>query len=131
MDTCIFCKILNGSAPSHKIWEDENFFAFLDINPVNPGHTMIIPKHHIDYIFDLDEPLYSELFRVTKELSKPIKKATQAGRIGVVIEGFSVSHLHVHLVPINDVNELNPTRAKRATAEELETVAISIRNELS
>ncbi len=131
MDNCIFCKILNGSAPSHKIWENENFLAFLDINPVNPGHTMIIPKHHIDYVFDLDEPLYSELFQVSKQLSEPIRKAMQAKRIGVVIEGFSVSHLHVHLVPINGVNELNPTRAKRATAEELAAVAISIRNELA
>ena len=131
MDTCIFCEILNGSAPAHKIWENENYFAFLDINPVNPGHTMIIPKHHVDYVFDLEEPLYSELFRVTKQLSDPIKKAMQAGRIGVVTEGFSVSHLHVHLVPINGVNELDPTRAKRATAEELAVIAVRIRNELT
>ncbi len=92
---------------------------------------MIIPKYHIDYVFDLEEPLYSELFQVSKQLSEPIRKAVQAKRIGVVIEGFSVSHLHVHLVPINGINELNPTRAKRATAEELAVVAISIRNELA
>ena len=92
---------------------------------------MMVPKHHIDYVFDLEEPLYSELFRVTKELSEPIKRAMEARRIGIVIEGFSVSHLHVHLVPINDVNELNPTRAKRATAEELAAVAVSIRKELA
>lgn len=122
---------MNGSAPAHKVWENENFLAFLDINPVNPGHTMIIPKHHIDYVFDLEEPLYSELFQVAKVLSEPIKRATHAVRIGVVIEGFSVSHLHVHLVPINGVNELNPTKAKRATAAELEMVAINIRNELT
>ena len=131
MDTCVFCKILNGSAPAHKVWENENFLAFLDINPVNSGHTMIIPKHHIDYVFDLEEPLYSELFQISKELSEPIRKVMQANRIGVVIEGFSVSHLHVHLVPINGVNELNPSRAKRATSEELTAVAISIRNELA
>ena len=92
---------------------------------------MIIPKQHIDYVFDLEEPLYSELFRVVKELSEPIKQAMQASRIGVVIEGFSVSHLHVHLVPINGVNELDPTRARRATIEELVAVAIDIRNELA
>ena len=131
MDNCIFCKILSGAAPSHQVWENESYFAFLDINPVNPGHTMIIPKHHIDYVFDLEEPLYSELFEVSKQLSEPIKRAMQAKRIGVVIEGFSVSHLHVHLVPINDVNELNPNRAKRATSEGLTAVANSIRNELA
>ncbi|RYG57361.1 HIT family protein, partial [bacterium] len=98
---------------------------------VNAGHTMIIPKQHIDYVFDLEEPLYSELFRVTKELSTPIKKAMQASKVGVVIEGFGVSHLHVHLVPINGINELNPTRARRASAEELAAVASSIRNELA
>ncbi len=131
MESCIFCKILKGFAHAHKIWENENFFAFLDINPVNPGHTMIIPKHHIDYVFDLEEPLYSELFRVAKELSEPIKRAMQASRIGVVIEGFSVSHQHVHLVPINNVNELNPTRAKRATAEELAQIATRIKMALA
>ncbi len=130
MDNCIFCKILSGTALSHKIWENENFFAFLDINPVNPGHTLIIPKHHIDYVFDLEEPLYSELFAVSKQLSEPIRKAMRAKRIGVVIEGFGVSHLHVHLVPINGINELNPTRAQRATTEELQAIAISIRKEL-
>lgn len=131
MDTCIFCKILNGALPAYKVWENENFLAFLDINPVNPGHTLIIPKHHIDYVFDLEEPLYSELFQITKDLAEPLQRAMQAKRIGVVIEGFSVPHLHVHLVPINNVNELNPTRAKRATPEELAAVAVKIRGELA
>ena len=128
---CIFCKIVNGSAPSHPVWENENFLAFLDINPVNAGHTMIVPKHHLDYVFNLEEPLYCELFRVAKELSEPIRRAMQASRIGVVVEGFSVAHLHVHLVPIKGVNELNPTRAKRATEAELKAVAVNIRNELA
>lgn len=131
MESCIFCQILKGSARAHKIWENENFFAFLDINPVNPGHTMIIPKHHLDYVFDLGEPLYSELFKVAKELSEPIQRAMKASRIGVVIEGFGVSHLHVHLVPINKVNELDPTRAKRATLEELAPIADRIKMALA
>lgn len=131
MESCIFCQILKGSAPAHKIWENENFFAFLDVNPVNPGHTMIIPKHHLDYVFDLEEPLYSELFKVAKELSEPIQRAMEASRIGVVIEGFGVSHLHVHLVPINKVNELDPTRAKRATMEELAQIADRIKMALA
>ncbi len=77
---------------------------------------MVIPKQHIDYVFDLEEPLYSELFQITKDLSEPLKRAMKAKRIGVAIEGFSVSHVHVHLVPINNVNQLNPARAKRATS---------------
>ncbi len=93
------------------------------------SHPLIAQQ--VYYVFDLEEPLYSELFQISKELSEPIRKAMQANRIGVVIEGFSVSHLHVHLVPINGVNELNPTRAKHATREELAAVAISIRNQLA
>lgn len=131
MDDCIFCKILSGAAPAHKVWENENFFAFLDINPVNPGHLLLIPKQHIDYVFDLEEPLYAELFQVAKQLAAPLQKAMGTKRIGVVIEGFSVAHLHVHLVPINSVNELNPTRARRATPEELTAVASRIRDELA
>ena len=92
---------------------------------------MIIPKRHIDYVFDLEELLYSELFRIAKELSEPMRKAMQTNRIGVVIEGFGVSQLHVHLVPINGVNELNPARAKRATHGKLAAVALSIRNQLA
>ena len=78
MNTCLFCEIANGSAPAHKVWEDENFLAFLDTNPINPGHTMMIPKQHVDTVFDLEEPLYSELFRVAKELAEPIKRAINA-----------------------------------------------------
>ena len=130
MDTCVFCKILNGSLSAYKVWENEKFLAFLDVHPVNPGHTLVIPKHHVDYVFDLEEPLYSELFQVIKDLSEPLRRAMQAKRIGVVVEGFGVPHLHVHLVPINGGNELDPTRAKTATAEDLAAIAVSIRNEI-
>jgi len=75
MEDCLFCKIIKGEIPSYKIWEDENFFAFLDINPINPGHTILVPRKHLDYIFDLEEPLYSEIFRTVKKLSKPLKRA--------------------------------------------------------
>ena len=129
MDNCIFCEISNDCAPAYKIWENQNFLAFLDINPVNPG-TILVPKFHVDTVFDLDEPLYSELFRVAKKLSQPLQSAMKTHRIGVVIEGFGVAHLHVHLVPINGGGELNPTRATSATAAELEMVARRIRAEL-
>lgn len=127
---CIFCKIVEGKIPCSKVWEDESFLAFLDINPVNPGHTLLIPKKHIDNAFDLEDGLYSGLFGAAKHLSGPIRKATGAGRIGVIIEGFLVHHAHIHLVPINSGGELDFRRAKKAGAGELVEMAAKIRNQL-
>lgn len=130
MTNCLFCNILDGKIPANKVWENEDFFAFLDINPVNPGHVLLIPKKHVDYIFELEEPLYSKIFRASKELSGPIRKAMKAKRIGLALEGFSVPHAHIHLVPINKVNELNPDRAKKTTSEELSRVCKKIIKEI-
>ena len=123
---CIFCKINRGEIPSHKIYEDKKFLAFLDIHPINPGHLLLIPKKHVDYVFDLEEPLYSEMFKVAKNISKNLKKVMKAKRIGIAVEGFAVPHVHIHLVPINNENELDHHRAKEATPEELSKVAKKI-----
>jgi len=127
MEDCLFCKIIKGEIPSYKIWEDENFFAFLDINPINPGHTILVPRKHLDYIFDLEEPLYSEIFRTVKKLSKPLKRVTGAERIALAIEGFVVPHIHIHLIPVNKVNDLDPNRAKKSSPEELLTIAEKVK----
>ena len=127
MEDCIFCKIIRGESLAHKLWEDADFFAFLSDKPVNPGHVLLIPKEHIDYIFDLEEPLFSKLFKKAKELSEPLKKAFDAPRIGVVVEGFNVRHLHIHLVPVYHVAELDPNRGKKATFDELVPIADKIR----
>lgn len=123
---CIFCKISDGELPSYKIYEDKNFLAFLDIHPINPGHLLLIPKKHVDYVFDLEEPLYSEMFKAAKKISKNLKKVIKAKRVGIAVEGFAVPHVHIHLVPINNENELDPHRAKEATPEELSKVAKKI-----
>jgi histidine triad (HIT) family protein len=130
MTDCIFCRIIAGEIPSTKIWEDDDFFAFLDINPINPGHTLVIPKKHHDYLFTMDEPLYSKIFDAAKMLSKPLEKATGAKRIGVVVEGFLVPHVHVHLVPLHEGGELSFGRAKKAMTEELNETANKIKNEM-
>ncbi len=131
MDGCIFCKIANGEIDSAKVYEDEKFFAFLDIRPLNPGHTLLLPKIHIDYIFDVEEPLYSELFETAKKLAGPIRDAVQSKRIGISVEGFGVPHAHVHLVPINKGFELDPNRAKTANPKELLEIADKIKKEIS
>jgi histidine triad (HIT) family protein len=127
MENCVFCKISKSELPSEKIWEDENFFAFLDLNPVNPGHILLIPKKHTDYLFDIEDPLYSKLFKVAKKLAKPLKQAMQSKRIGIAVEGFGVPHAHVHLIPINKGFELDPNRAKKAMPKELKDVANKIK----
>ena len=131
MEDCLFCKIIKGEIPSYKIWEDENFFAFLDINPINPGHTILVLKKHLDYIFDLEESLYLEIFKTVKKLSEPLKRAVGAKRIALAIEGFLVPHAHIHLVPVNKVNDLDPNRAKKASPEELSEMMERIKNEIN
>ncbi|MBU3942764.1 HIT family protein [Patescibacteria group bacterium] len=128
MEDCLFCKIIKGKILSYKIWEDENFFAFLNINPINPGHTILVPKKHLDYIFDLEEPLYSEIFKTAKKLSRPLKKATGAEKIGLAIEGLAIRHIHIHLVPVNKVNDLDPNKAKKASPEELLTIVEKVKS---
>lgn len=128
---CVFCKILDGKIPSHAIWSDDKFFAFLDINPVSPGHTLLIPKKHHDYFFDMDDATYTEIIKAAKKLSKPLQKAMNAKRIGVLIEGFAVPHTHIHLIPINKGGEMDPNRAKKASQDELSGIAKKIKDALS
>ena len=131
MEDCIFCKIVGGSEPAHKIWESDDFVAFLSIHPCNPGHTCLIPKLHVDYVFDLEEPLYSNIFQAARQLSGPIKRVTDAKRVGIAVEGFSVRHVHLHLVPLNNVSELDPHRHTKQTEEELAEMAEKIRAEIT
>ncbi len=119
---CIFCKIIAGEIPAAKLWEDEKFFIFLDQSPINPGHTLVIPKKHADYLFDLNEKEYAELMLKAKEVAKVLKKKMDCKRVGMAVEGFFVPHVHVHLVPENKGNELNPERAKPMTPEELNKI---------
>ena len=128
MDSCVFCQIIEGVEPAHEIWESDDFLAFLSIRPCNPGHTCLIPKAHVDYVFDLQEPLYSRIFQVSKQLSKALKSATDAKRIGIAVEGFSVPHVHIHLVPLYNLSELDPHRHIEQTQEELSIMAAKIRD---
>ena len=122
----VFTRIINGETAAYKLWENENFIAILDIHPINLGHTLLIPKQQIDYIFDLSNELYDSMWRTVRWLSPYIQQATECKRIGIAVEGFSVPHVHVHLVPVNSGNELNPERAISATSEQL----INIQNQI-
>ena len=131
MADCIFCRIIAKEVPSHAVWENDRFLAFLNIRPVNPGHLLIIPKEHIDPVFGMPDALYQELFETAKALSTPLQKAMNSARVGMVIEGFGVSHAHLHLVPINSPHELDSTREKDASPGELSATAERIRHEIN
>lgn len=127
---CIFCKIVRKEIPTDTVWEDDNFIAFMDLMPINPGHVLVVPKVHTDYIFDMDNQSYLELFLASKNLAPHIQKVTNAKRVGIAVEGFGVPHCHVHLVPLHRAQELNPERAKKADGKDLLNIAEKIRAEL-
>ena len=108
----IFTKIINEEIPCYKIAETEKFIAFLDINPLVKGHTLVVPKVEVDYIFDLENQLLSELFLFSKSVAKKVKKAIPCERVGISVVGLEVPHAHVHLIPINQINDMNFSRPK-------------------
>ena len=115
----IFTKIVAGEIPSYKIAEDENFFAFLDINPLAKGHTLVIPKKEVDYLFDIDDDTLAAMTIFAKRIAMAIEKTVACKRIGVAVLGLEVPHAHIHLVPLNseaDINFANP-RVKLTTDE--------------
>ena len=114
----IFTRIVNGEIPCYKIAEDENYLAFLDINPLAIGHTLVIPKKEIDYIFDIDDTLLSGLIVFSKKVAYAIEKAIPCKRIGVSVIGLEVPHAHVHLIPLNTMNDINFTRTKLSPSKE-------------
>ncbi|MCG8332026.1 MAG: HIT domain-containing protein [Chitinophagales bacterium] len=103
----IFSRIVAGEIPSHKIAESEEFYAFLDIRPLAKGHTLVIPKKEIDYIFDIEDDLLGRLMVFAKKISKGIKKVVPCAKIGVSVVGLEVPHAHVHLIPINSVKDMS------------------------
>ena len=126
----LFTRIVKGEIPCHKIYEDDRYLAFLDIRPINPGHTLVITKQEIEYIFDVEDELLGGLILCAKRMAKAIEKEVSCKRIGIMVAGLEVPHVHVHLVPIFEVLDLNFARAKPASAEELASMARRIRAHL-
>lgn len=96
----IFTRIINGEIPAYKVYEDDRVLAFLDIHPINPGHTLLIPKKQVDHLWDLDDDEYQYLWTIAKHLAKQIKQTLNPPRVGVIVEGFGVPHAHIHLIPL-------------------------------
>lgn len=124
----LFSRIVSGEIPCHKIAENEKFLAFLDISPLQEGHTLVIPKKEVNYIFDLDDSLLTEILLFCQPIAKKIEKVIPCKRIGVSVIGLEVPHAHIHLVPIDSADDLNFTRPKlQLSQERLQEIAEKIR----
>lgn len=127
----IFSKIVAGEIPAHKVAETTEYLAFLDVNPLVAGHVLVIPKIEIDYLFDLDSESYVGLMMFAQIVAKGLKQAIPCNRIGVSVMGMEVPHAHVHLIPMNSMDDMNFSRPKlKFSDEELEVIAERIRKEL-
>lgn len=114
----IFSKIVSGEIPAHKIEENDQFLAFLDISPLAKGHTLVIPKKETDYIFDIEDEEYKALWQFAKEVASKLKNKIDCERIGVAVIGLEVAHAHIHLIPINNVQDINFARPKLDLSQE-------------
>jgi len=127
----IFTKIINREVSAYIIWEDKEVIAFLPHDYfINKGHLLIVPKIEIDHIFDLDNEVYLKLWNIAKILAKPLKKLTNAKRIGIAVEGFSVPHVHIHLTPLYNPSELDPHRNVKWTQKERKEFIASMKETL-
>lgn len=126
----IFTKIIKGEIPAYKITEDENYLAFLDVNPNAKGHTLCIPKQEIDKIFDMEEEQYLGLLKFSRKVSKALEKAVPCKRVGMAVIGLEVAHAHVHLIPLNEMDEMRFQNKVKLTKEEFEEVAEKIKANL-
>lgn len=127
----IFSRIVAGEIPAHKIAETDAFLAFLDVMPTTTGHTLVIPKQEVDYIFDLDDALYAELMLFAKRVASAVEKAIPCQRIGIAVVGLEVPHAHVHLIPLNSMADMDFSQKMepRPTADELAATADKIREQ--
>ncbi|MEM7391894.1 MAG: HIT family protein [Verrucomicrobiota bacterium] len=126
----LFTKIIEGEIPCHKLAEDERFFSFLDINPINKGHALVIPKKENDYFFDLDDDLLSGIMVFARPIATAIEQVVPCERVGLIVAGLEVPHAHVHLVPFDAIGQLTFENARAADMGELAALAEQIRSHL-
>lgn len=125
----IFTRIINGDIPNYKIAENDRFYAFLDINPLKQGHTLVVPKQEVDYIFDLEDEILGEMMIFAKKVAKKIKLAMKSKRVAVVVLGLEVPHAHIHLIPLDKESDVDFSRAHlKPSSEELKTTQRAILN---
>ena len=123
----IFSKIVNGEIPCYKVYEDDEFLAFLDAFPVSKGHVLVIPKKETDYIFDIEDQSYARMWQFAKKISKALKLSVSCERIGISVIGLEVAHAHIHLLPMNSLEDMNFSKPKMSfSKQEFEEIADTI-----
>ena len=128
----IFTKIINGEIPSYKIAEDDKFYAFLDIAPLAEGHTLVVPKQEIDYIFDIDDELLAQMHIFAKKVAKAIQTAIPCEKVGMAVIGLDVRHAHIHLVPLQEVGDLNFAKEKlKLSDDKMKEIADKISSKIN
>lgn len=115
----LFTKIIRGELPSFKVFENEKVFAFLALDQINPGHTLVVPKIEADHFMDVPQDYFLEVYRVSQEIGRAIKSTMQPKRVGMMVQGFEVPHFHLHLIPVNNPGELDFSRGKKLPTEEM------------
>jgi len=126
----IFTRIIEGEIPSYKVAEDDRYYAFLDINPLAEGHTLVVPKKEVDYLFDLDDETLAGMIVFAKRVAAKIREKIACKRVAVVVLGLEIPHAHIHLIPINDESDVDFKREKlRLSAEEFQKIASLLRDE--
>lgn len=123
----LFTKIINGEIPAYKVAEDDKFLAFLDIRPNTKGHTLCIPKEEVNKIFDLDEETYMGLMAFSRKVAKGLEKAVSCKRVGMAVVGLEVPHVHVHLIPLNSMGDMNFAQSQDFSEEEFQKIAEDIK----
>jgi histidine triad (HIT) family protein len=127
----IFSRIVSGEIPAYKVAEDDRFLAFLDINPLAEGHTLVIPKTEIDYIFDIEDSLYADYFVFAKKVARAVKTVVPCTKVGIAVIGLEVAHAHIHLIPINSIYDIDFSKPKlKLSPERLQIIAESIASEV-
>ncbi len=127
----IFTKIVKGEIPSYKVYEDDNFLGFLDIAPLKKGHTLVIPKKQIDYLFDLEDNLISDMIVVTKRVAKAIKEVFPCEKVGMAVLGLEVPHAHIHLVPLENEQDINFANPKlKIDSKEMKEIAKKLQSKI-
>jgi histidine triad (HIT) family protein len=129
MEECLFCKFVKGEIKPEIIYEDNEFLAFLDKNPMHPGHTLLIPKEHIDYFFDIEDEMLCKYMKTAKIISEKLRKSMKTEKVGLAVEGFLVRHAHLHLIPINPGMAIDPCLQKEMDSKKLKEIAEKIRAE--
>lgn len=124
----IFSKIIAGEIPCFRIAENEEFFSFLDVRPMQKGHVLVVPKNEIDYLFDMDSELYQQFFLFAKQVADALKKAVPCKKVGMAVVGLEVPHAHIHLVPLNEVGDMVFGKQLDVSKEEMEKIAKEIQS---